>query len=199
MRVWRLSAALSGDPGIADAVARRVAAACRRLDTIDPVRVDRLAVLWTREAQRAVDPVEAGPLGPAVVAGGRAPDAVLPAPVLSLLAALSGQPREAWMLARVFEFEIIRVARSMDCSRTAAQRFLDHADAVVNSPDPDHSGPEQTQALRAWLAAQPAPARAEAIGMEVWRARRHRRTVRHLVGGLIVLLALWALVSSIGN
>lgn len=197
-RVWRLAAALSASPDVADAVVRRVARACPGLEVIDEARLDRLAVLWARQA-RDDCPAGDAPGGVASRSAQSHAPSVLPEPMLMLLAAVGGQPREAWMLSRVFGHEIVHVARSMDCSRTAAQRYLDQADAKARSLAPPLDAAELKASIRAWLDAQPAGARAESTRLDVARRRRHRRTMQNLTGGLLVLLGLWALLASIGS
>lgn len=125
-RVWRLAFLLSADPAAADRLAEAILRTERDLRRVPPERLDRLIILRARElgAARSREAPLSG--GPPIMSdfAARAHRAVLN---------LAPQPREAWVLARIDSLGEIATARAMDCSRTAAARFLSQADDHLRS------------------------------------------------------------------
>jgi hypothetical protein len=110
-RIYRLSALLTLDVPTARKVLHRILHTAQRIDRIDSAHLDRLTILGCREA---------GTAHPATLA--------IASEGLDRLAALPRQPREAWVLSRVYRVPLREMARSMDCSTTATMRHLEQAD-----------------------------------------------------------------------
>lgn len=175
-RVWRLAWLLLGaDADRAAAAAARVLAARTDLARLDPARLDRLCVLAARHvaARRpaATKPTEADPAHIAL---------------LRQAVALPRQCLEAWVLTRLEQLDPIRVARSMDCSRTAAQRHLERADELLREPLAalGLTGPEEDSLARVRCALDGLDA-----GPTIRRIR-HRIRRRRRVRSALILLAL---------
>ena len=193
-RAWRLAILATGD---AD-VARRTLSNLRvppRGERLDADRIDRLAIQSLRRAcgptARAGPDQVQGPPSPArrrvdPVSLGRAHD---------VLVALPLQAAEAFVLRRLDELDPIRACRAMDCSRSAADRFLERAERELSNS----LGPEHDSAILALKAASdglaPEP---QVVAMCVSRARdRSRRRVAltvTVVAGVLTVLLIVALV-----
>lgn len=118
-RLYRLSILLTLDVSVARRALKRILTTSHRIDRIDSAHLDRLTILGCREI---------GAVNPATLA--------IASPGLDYLAALSMQQREAWVLARVYRVPEREMARSMDCSTTAARRHLELADKrMADVPD----------------------------------------------------------------
>jgi sigma-70-like protein len=173
-RVWRLAWLLTG--GREDLCARLVAGcldAQPDLGRLDPAHVDRLVVLAARRRARG---------GPAVSEG--AP------PARRLLAAVAGLPpqlREAWVFTRIDGLGPMETARAMDCSKTAATRHLERADAELA----ERLGTELGSMLEALRAEADLAAPGAALAAFRAERRRRRRVRRSLLvfGGLALGLS----------
>ena len=113
-RVYRLATLLTGNPNAATKVIEAVVGAQPDLRRLDSDHLDRLTVLRSREVE------------PATIVS---PD--LPLALAEALASLPTQPREAWVLSRVYRLPERSMARSMDCSLTASHRHLVEASRVI--------------------------------------------------------------------
>jgi DNA-directed RNA polymerase specialized sigma24 family protein len=174
-RAWRLALLLTGAEDLATEVAIQVRRAQPKLEALDPRRLDRLIVLRSREVVQRASRHASG------ASTSAAPDAAAEAPpdaraLLQALAAIEEQPREAWILARIDGLDEIEVARSMDCSKTAAARFLTEADAAtVGGGDGSASSlgnlGDRIEAVRRWLDSLSPQ---EAIEARLIRHRRRR-------------------------
>jgi hypothetical protein len=94
-RAYRLATLLTGDAGRALAVMEQVLATRPDLRTLDGAHLDRLTILACREVDAE-----------------------------GVLAALTSQQREAWVLSQVHGTPLRETARAMDCSVTATRRHL---------------------------------------------------------------------------
>ncbi|NNM26311.1 MAG: hypothetical protein HKO59_10075 [Phycisphaerales bacterium] len=157
-RVYRLATLLTGTPLVATRVITAVVDAQPDLRNLDDAHIDRLTVLRAREVR----------------GGGMIVDPRVPVPVAQALADLPGQAREAWVLGHVYRLEPRALARAMDCSRTAALRHLDQAQAALTPAE------EAANALRAYAATLEVPA--------FYRDARRRRRWRRLVVRICVAL-----------
>jgi|GEM_PF-3585120 len=110
---------------------------------------------------------------------------------LAALAKLDEQPREAWVLARLFQHDSRATSRAMDCSTSAVGRHLAIASDTLEAILGDGVACSTT-ALRSWLDS-------DAVAMPAGftrrlGARKKRRSVARLVriaiGVLIVAVAL---------
>lgn len=139
-RAWRLAILTTGDAEIG----RRAMALLpppRPGSPLDADRLDRLAIQAVRRAasgRRVVPgaisrvPDEDGPIGSEVKgpSGGEpARDPVILGEAHGVLVSLPLQAAEAWVLRRMDDLDPIRMCRAMDCSRSAAERFLAHAES----------------------------------------------------------------------
>lgn len=120
-RMWRLTYLLSGDHARGVRVLRSILADARDPASLDPVHLDRLVLQHARQVL-GDDPRE--PTG-----GEPRSDA---ARLLRSAQRLRRQSLEAWVLTRVEGADEVHVARAMDCSKTAATRFLATADAFLD-------------------------------------------------------------------
>ncbi|MFG0284311.1 MAG: hypothetical protein ACF8R7_07800 [Phycisphaerales bacterium JB039] len=174
-RAWRLALLLTRDAEQAAEVAIQVRKAQPRLERLDPRRLDRLVVLRSREVaqrrrRRAAPAADAAP----------APERVRP--LLDALRRLGHQVQEAWIFARVDELGEIEMARAMDCSKSAAARFLAEADSALAAVD---ELPARIEALRNWLASL-APLEAIEARRAVHRRRRRMKLTAWLVGAAAI-------------
>lgn len=218
---WLLSGA---DRVRARAAAARVLGLRRDLAWLEPARLDRLCVLAARHAAtragrggsgslaRASErdkPAGTGPtadprIAPAVtgrpardsvtVASGAMPAEVAAAIVRDAAAALPRQALEAWILTRIEQLDEVRVARAMDCSRTAAERHLRRADELMQPVLAGRAEGEPAAALDLLRAAldrlDPGP-EVKAVRARVRRARRLRVALALLciVAGVLAVVA----------
>ena len=174
-RAWRLALLLTRDAEQAAEVAIQVRKAQPKLERLDPRRLDRLVVLRSREVaqrrrRRPTPAQEAAPPPEQVRA------------LLDALRRLGHQVQEAWIFARVDELGEIEMARSMDCSKSAAARFLAEADSALAESPGDL--PARIEALRAWLASL-APQEAIEARRAVHRRRRRIKAAAWLIGAAL--------------
>lgn len=183
-RVYRLALLLTGGPPAAIDVVESVVSDGRDLGKMDSARLDRLTLLRARERV-------AGRTGP--VRGAWA-DPAVGRTVSETLACLRPQQREAWVLSRVYRLPEREMARSMDCSLTAARRHLEQADTVVSGRLGERAATVADELLHVSLAVDvPAIYRARRV-----RRRRIRRAVRTaavvLAAAAVVALAVWMIL-----
>jgi DNA-directed RNA polymerase specialized sigma24 family protein len=219
---WLLSGA---DRALARAAAARVLGLRRDLARLEPARLDRLCVLAARHAAARArrggpggparvsgrgEPAGIGPTAAprtaAAAAGSAASDSVsissaaMPAEVAAAIvrdaaAALPRQSLEAWILTRIEQLDEVRVARAMDCSRTAAERHLRRADELVQPVLAGWTGGRPEAALDLLRAAldrlDPGP-EVKAVRARVRRARRLRVALALLciVAGALAVVAM---------
>ena len=165
-RVYRLAALLTGNPHAATRVIEAVVDAQPDVRRLDSARLDRLTVLRCREIEPSV-----------LVA-----DAV-PSEAASALAGLPAQPREAWVLGRLYRTPLRETARAMDCSVTATTRHLEKADREMAGGDAE----AWAKTLGAWSQTLDVP--------PFYRARRRRRQrVRRLAVAAFILAAVAAIL-----
>lgn len=172
-RVYRLAALLTGSPIAAAEVIEHVLAAQPDLRRLDDARLDRLTILRCREA---------------VPEAGIIADDSLPRVAAEALAGLRSQPREAWVLHRLYAMTPRDAARAMDCSRDAATRHLAEADARIAEAGP---ADRLAEALLAWTLELEIPAFHR---VRIERRRRRRIVLRIAVVVVVVglfLLAAW--------
>lgn len=113
-RVYRLATLLTGNPLAATRVISQVVHAQPDLRQLDGPHMDRLTVLRSREIPTAT-----------IV------DEHIPIELAEALAGLTPQQREAWVLCEVYHTPIREAAKAMDCSVTASQRHLEHAQSAI--------------------------------------------------------------------
>lgn len=137
-RAWRLAILTTGDADIA----RRTLSNLRvppRGERLDADRIDRLAI---QSLRRACGPTARA--GPNEVQGPPSParrrvDPISLGSAHDILATLPLQAAEAFVLRRLDELDPIRACRAMDCSRSAADRFLERAERELSTAlGPDH-------------------------------------------------------------
>jgi DNA-directed RNA polymerase specialized sigma24 family protein len=110
-RVYRLATLLAGNAKADVGVIEAVVDAQPDLRKLDSAHLDRLTVLRARD-----------------VKGATLETADVPRDVAGALASLPSQPREAWVLTRVYRMPLRETARAMDCSVTATTRHLRQAE-----------------------------------------------------------------------
>jgi len=172
-RVFRLALLLTGGRERAVAVLDDVLDARTHRRPADSAHLDRMTILRSREL-----------LGPK---GWRDPAALrdVPATWIDAFRAIDEQPREAWVLARLYGTPEREMARSMDCSTTATKRHLDRAESHLRDALGEHVDAFIEQ-LRVAVLQEDVPS-----VYHERRARRRRRrfVVRMTLIGLGVLLA----------
>jgi len=177
-RIYRLALLLSGRPDTAGAVVRSVLGDRGGIRAADVARLDRLVILRCRDHRAR--PLDLPGLD-AFAAG--------------VLASLDAQPREAWLLARVFGLPEREAARSMDCSVTAVRLHLERADATIRDRLDEDRRRAMVGGLRTLVAGIDVPADVRAG----WVRRRRLRRVRTLVVAAIGLAALaWGAQAIVG-
>lgn len=121
-QMWRLAILLAGDPERAFVVLRSALLDGRNPAALDRAHLDRLMI---QHARRVLgnDATRQAP--------SRHPDPGVH--LLQTLHELSRQSMEAWLLTRVEGRQDVEVARAMDCSKTAAGRFLASADEFLRT------------------------------------------------------------------
>lgn len=185
-RAWRLGVLTTGDA----AVARRALAMLTppaRGEDLDADRLDRLAI---QSLRRAVGPVERSAVAANADAttghGGAASIARVAKEPVRLGAAhgvvvtLPLQAAEAFVLRRVDDLDPIRACRAMDCSRSAADRFLKRADDEMAARLGEGAAGALAELRQAADGLTPD---ADVIAASVARAKeRHRSRVAMVVG-----------------
>ncbi len=172
-RVFRLALLLLGDTDRAVRVIEAVLDAQPDLDELDSAHLDRLTVLRSREAAPRAKPVE---------------HPFVERPVATALARLPAQPREAWVLSRVYRLPDREVARSMDCSVTATSRHRDQADAIMRDELGDRVGEGAESLLRLSMSLDVPALR---------RSRRERRRRMRIVGIAVAAVLIVAVIATI--
>jgi len=170
-RVFRLAYLLLGDAGRAMRVIEAVVDAKPDLGDLDSAHMDRLTVLRSREAGPKPAPLD---------------HPGLPDRVAAALAGLGTQPREAWILSRVYRLPDREVARSMDCSVTATTRHRDQADAFMR----ERLGDGVHQAVDALLRVS--------MSLDVPAVYRTRRRLRRRLRVARIVLAVILGLAAIG-
>ncbi len=129
-QIWRLAILLAGDRPRAVMVLRSALVDSRDPAAMDRSHIDRLMI---QHARRTLGN-DAGRREPS-----RHPDPGVR--LLQSLHELSRQSMEAWLLTRVEGRQDVEVAHAMDCSKTAAGRFLASADEFLRTriEDPSHA------------------------------------------------------------
>ncbi|MCB9844547.1 MAG: hypothetical protein H6811_00975 [Phycisphaeraceae bacterium] len=196
-RLWRITFLVTGTRGRAMDVLGRVLRSGHNLRGIEDVFLDRLIL---QQAREALGP-DASPIPGADGRGAedRAQDPADGAGAArSLFAHVHGLRRqllEAWVLANVEALDDVHIARAMDCSRTAALRFLESAEQALTRS----MGPGYTEAVGALRNLSRSLDGRSAVGAARARvsAGRRRRIVRRwlpisigVLGGLLLLLLL---------
>jgi hypothetical protein len=195
-RAWRLAILATADADLA----RRTLALLPppvRGQPLDADRIDRLAIQSLRRAagpeSRAAAMAEPGVQRPPRVC--REPLSLGPAH--DVIASLPLQAAEAWVLRRLDDLDPIRACRAMDCSRSAADRFLERADRELA----DRLGEEHAARVAALRAAAdelaPDP-RVVASCMQRARARSRRRVglAVAIIGATLTILLMIALAAT---
>lgn len=192
-RVWRLATLLSGDQHRAAQLALRIVDTRASLEDLDAPRLDRLVILtarrWRDDSQAGSDAGSAASGEASERQAGSVPDAEM---ILRYLRSQPFQQGEVWILRRVDALEDIRASQAMDCSRSAAGRFLERAEADLL----EHFGrpsEELASIVRDYAdGLEPGPV-ISARRAELDERRRRRRTMVIVVllgGALIGVLAL---------
>jgi hypothetical protein len=181
-RVFRLAVMLTGSPRAASGVVQRVVASQPGLQRLDSAHMDRLTVLHSRESAHV-------PLSGEGV----------PARAAGALAALPGQQREAWVLARVYRLPLRETARAMDCSVTATERHLHAADGAMGAAAHGDADAAAAALLRysMTLDAEPAPRserwrwRLRSLGRRWWRFAWMLLALALIGSAIVVVAARW--------
>jgi len=194
-RVWKLASLLSANAEDAEAVAAGVLATRRDLDVLEPARLDRLVVLEVRKRLQARGSRPGEGVAPGIVA---APDGVEgpAAEAHRVVFSMPEQQREAWLLNRIDGLELRRVARAMDCSKTAAERFLEAADQAIEGALGDEAD-GAVKTLRARLRAVGEGPAIERIEEGLETERRRRLAAKIAVVVFLVLLAGWVVAETL--
>ena len=131
-RMYRLALLLLGDHRLALDVLADVTRDQPSPHELDASRLDRLVILRCREESCHTLSIDG-----------------VPEMYATCLASLPSQSREAWILARIDQSDDRRMARSMDCSRSATERHLTIADAAFgqHSETAAHAFAEATRGL----------------------------------------------------
>lgn len=194
-RVWHLATLLSGDQDRAAALALRIVDTRAALEELDAPRLDRLVILTARRWRDEQGAAQPPPGDAAAGADGRGKENAVPE-ALAILEFLRGRPfqhGEVWILRRVDALEDIRASQAMDCSRSAAGRFLERAEEELEArfrlPSEDLAAIVRAYADRL----EPAPVlSAHRAGRARRRRRRRAVVVIAVIGaalfGLLVLL-----------
>jgi RNA polymerase sigma-70 factor (ECF subfamily) len=205
-RAWRLALLLTGAADAADRIMLRVLDAQPDLDTVEPVRRDRLVILRAREeaygatntprpgfAERVrAAHLERRGVTPADASDDRRPFEGVANALLQLSMRLPRQQHEALMLHRVEGLELRQTARAMDCSTTAAARHLDEAERVIaESMGRDYASAGQMLRRQA----HEAPVGEVVVRMRVVMERRQRVRVAILSAIVVVLLGACAVAA----
>lgn len=166
-RVWRVAFLLTGNTDAAGQLFKLIMRDRRRIESIDPARLDRLVVMRAREhAERTRQQFD-------------------PEPALAPVYALDEQPLEAWVLRRVEQLDEITAARAMDCSKTALRLHLNVADEALAQAKVDAEVLASALRQRADTL-DPAPT------IEAWRKTRRRRSLVKLavIAALLITAAI---------
>jgi hypothetical protein len=181
-RIWRLAFLLTGDAASAAVLADRIVRGQPELLTLEPARLDRAIIQHARElparrarVQRYPEQDQPRPEGDA-------------AETLASLLALPGQPREAWILARLDQVDELHMSRAMDCSRSAARNHLHAAEERMHARFGPRVQP-MIESLRRFADSLD-PGRI----LSVHRARRRKARLRRwlVLGGVLGILAMLA-------
>lgn len=218
-RVWRLALLITADQEHARRAVTLVPPP-PPAQPLDAQRLDRLAIQAIRRvagpARRmppGLPPARAGPDSPAPLPrttppphAGSAPSAprdqsspptdrrLSLGPAHDVVAAMPLQAAEVWVLRRVDDLDPVRTCRAMDCSRTAADRFLARAESDLAAALGDAS-PGHIADLRA--RADSLVPDDSVVQVCTDRARqRARRQVMTLVLGVAAVLALVFIAAS---
>lgn len=191
-RAWRLAVLTTGDLAVARAALESLPSP-HAGDRLDADRIDRLAIQAIRRSVGPERRARGAPADDGAIADAPAMPAprepALLGPAHAVLAALPLQAAEAWVLRRLDELDPIRACRAMDCSRSAADRFLDRADRDLR----DRLGAEHDAAIAQLGAASeslaPAP---EVVAICTGRSRQRMR--RRIAIALSVCAALLAAI-----
>ena len=135
-RTWRLAMLATAEPD----AARQALAALAPVPPEEPLSIDRIDRLAIQAIRRIVPPARRrNPDESAPAFDPAAPPKPTTKPTHSLgpahrvIAGLPLQAAEAFILRRLDDLDPIRACRAMDCSRSAADRFLERADAALAS------------------------------------------------------------------
>lgn len=182
-RVWRMALLLRG-PGAAAWPIHEAVGRAKGMESIEPVRLERMVVFECRQHRGAGE--VARHQEEADSPGSASADA---AEAYAALGALPAQAREAWLLRRVEAMDEVAAARTMDCSKTAMNRHLDRAEALLGEAGVD--GEAMRGAIERWLDA--AASRVPADPRRVARRRGFRRALWAAVGLALaaVAAAIW--------
>lgn len=205
-RVWRLAWLLAGEERAARRVFRRVLSRRPDLHKLEPAFQLRMTIMAGREVlgdgEDGADGDEdergyqgkggqgAAEDGRAAAGGasGEADEAGGPT-AGEMIAAVHRMPRqviEAWMLRYMEGLDDVTLSRAMDCSRTAARRYLAHGEERMRAKFWDRLGPGVERLQEAARALDPAPAARQ------WQASRRRRWLWRLVLLVaVIVLLLW--------
>jgi hypothetical protein len=167
-RVYRLATLLTGHPQAAVGVVTVVVDAQPDLSRLDSSHMDRLTVLRSRDIRSGVITSE-----------------LVPPRVAAALADLPQQQREAWVLSRVYRMDERETAKAMDCSLTAIQRHIEHADHAM-ARALSRSVKDGTEALRRYAMTLDVPP----FHRAKQRRRRIVRRVARLAPAAVVIAVL---------
>jgi hypothetical protein len=188
-RIWRLSFLLTGNELAAADLVDRVQRA-HDVQTLDPVHLDRLVIQQAREMLgTAMGPRRTQRRTPpqSPLAQNAAPEAMR---LFAVVQSLPEQPREAWVLARIDDLELLHISRAMDCSNTATQNHLNAGDEQVRAETKDEHN-AALSALRLFADhLDPGPIIADQ------RARRRAQRARR-AGIIAVLIATVLLIAAL--
>ncbi len=198
-RAWRLGILTTGDA----AVARRALSLLTPPGLNEHLDADRLDRLAIQSLRRAVGPVSrpaipaAGHDGgdaPATLAPRRAKDPMALGAAHAVITSLPLQAAEAFVLRRLDDLDPIRACRAMDCSRSAADRFLRRADDEIAARLGEQSARAVAELREAGDRLTPD---AEVIAACVARARARSRSRLSLALAIVAgaLGALWIVAS----
>lgn len=175
-RIWRLAHLLTGDEAGAAGLVDRVLDAQASPESLDWARLDRLVIQQARE-------MAAGTKGarPAAAPAGQGD---LAHRTLATALEMERQPLEAWVLSRIDELDELRMARAMDCSRTALRNHLAAGD--------EHMRAKLGEGAPAAVAALKKYADSLDPGPIIARHRRKRRKQRNR--RMVVVIGIVAIV-----
>jgi len=187
-RIWRIAFLMAGSTDDAERVLRGILRSRHDLRKLDLVNLDRLVLQHTRELLGNEPRVDlAGPSAGKPADNARS--------LFREIQSLRRQCLEAWVLTEIERLDDIHVARAMDCSRTAAQRYLESArEQLRRRVDDLEALIPELQSTAAELNADEHFDRARA---RVAERRRQRLVTRWLAIALSILAGLAALLMQI--
>lgn len=194
-RVWSLASLLSASEADARLVASGVLTTRRDLDVLEPARLDRLVILEVRKRLQALGGRPGEGVSSRLLSPPEGLDEGAEA-VYRIVFSMPEQQREAWLIKRIDGLEMRRVARAMDCSKAAAERFLEAADEAIAGAYGGDPAAAIASLRRSLRSVGEGPALDE-LEVELETDRRQRLAAKVAVVVFLVLLGGWVVVETL--